>query len=54
VTPKLASPIDLRDLAREERTALVAPDPPFVWTTPAEAIIYSHRRMLDRISTSVN
>jgi len=81
VTPKLASPIDLRDLAREERTALVAlieymveananvtdeeaerisnlvhglgPDPPFVWTKPAEAIICSHRRMIDRISTAV-
>jgi transposase len=27
---------------------------PFMWTKPAEAIIKSHRRMLDRISTSVH
>ena len=26
---------------------------PFAWTKPAEAIIRSHRRMLDRISTAV-
>jgi transposase len=27
---------------------------PFMWTKPAEAIIRSHRRMLDRISTTVH
>ncbi|MEO8605160.1 MAG: IS630 family transposase [bacterium] len=27
---------------------------PFVWTKPADAIIKSHRRMLDRISTAVH
>jgi hypothetical protein len=26
---------------------------PFAWTKPANAIIESHRRMLDRISTAV-
>jgi hypothetical protein len=27
---------------------------PFMWTKPPEAIIKSHRRMLDRISTPVH
>ena len=27
---------------------------PFAWTKPAQAIIRSHRRMLDRISTAVH
>ena len=27
---------------------------PFAWTKPASAIIKSHRRMLDRISTAVH
>src|SRR4029450_9200816 len=27
---------------------------PFAWTKPAEAIIRSHRRMLERISTAVH
>jgi hypothetical protein len=27
---------------------------PFAWTKPATAIIRSHRRMLDRISTAVH
>jgi hypothetical protein len=27
---------------------------PFAWTKPANAIIKSHRRMLDRISTAVH
>jgi hypothetical protein len=27
---------------------------PFAWTQPAHAIIKSHRRMLDRISTAVH
>ena len=26
---------------------------PFAWTKPADAIIRSHRRMLERISTAV-
>jgi len=27
---------------------------PFAWTKPAQAIIQSHRRMLERISTAVH
>jgi hypothetical protein len=27
---------------------------PFAWTKPAQAIIRSHRRMLERISTAVH
>ena len=28
--------------------------PPFEWTKPANAIIQSHKRMLDRVSTAVH
>ena len=44
----------LRDHLRAYLRAWNQNPTPFVWTKPARAIVHSHRRMLDRISTAVH
>ena len=44
----------LADHIREYMKAWNKNPTPFEWTKPAKAIIHSHRRMLDRISTAVH